>query len=132
MVKNYSVMNLGTFDKDLAAAGRVMAEKELGLSGCELSFNCAVPEQFLHFVHAHKDNEEVYIVLSGKGKFMAGSDEFDVQEGSVIRVAPLVGRALKAEGGKMTYICIQASANSLKQSTMDDAIVCEEKASWMK
>ncbi len=132
MAKNYSVMNVGTFGKDLEAAGRIMAEKELGLTGCELSFNCSAPEQFLPFVHAHKDNEEVYIVLSGKGKFMADGEEFEVKEGSVVRVAPLVGRAIKAEGGKLTYICIQASAGSLKQATMDDAAVCEEKASWMK
>ena len=41
MAKNYSVMNVGTFGKDLEAAGRIMAEKELGLTGCELSFNCS-------------------------------------------------------------------------------------------
>jgi mannose-6-phosphate isomerase-like protein (cupin superfamily) len=31
--------------------------------------------------HAHADMEEVYFILSGKGKMAVGEDEFDIQAG---------------------------------------------------
>lgn len=132
MAKNYAVMNLGTFQQDLAAKGRVMAGQELALTGCEISFNHTPAGRFTPFVHSHKLNEEVYIVISGKGEFMVDGEEFAIQEGSVIRVAPAGERAIKAGSEDLTYICIQAQANSLTQATMEDGVILESKASWMK
>lgn len=132
MAKNYAVMNLGTFQQDLAAKSRVMAGQELALTGCEISFNHTPAGQFTPFVHAHKLNEEVYIVISGKGEFMVDGEEFAIQEGSVIRVAPKGERAIKAGSEDLTYICIQAQADSLTQATTDDGVILESKASWMK
>ena len=133
MGKNYSSMNIGTFKGDLAQKGRVMAGQELSLTGSEISFNYTPAGKFTPFVHSHKLNEEVYIVVSGSGKFMVDGDEFDIQEGSVIRVAPAGERAIKADGGEdLAYICIQAQAGSLTQATMDDGVISESKASWMK
>lgn len=131
MEKNYSVMNIGTFGGDLAEKQRVMAGEELGLTGCEISFNHTPAGGFLPFTHAHKLNEEVYIVLGGSGTFMVDGDEFPVAEGSVVRVAPAGERAVKAGDDGLTYICIQAQAGSLTQATMDDGVPCERKASWM-
>lgn len=130
MKKNYSIMEIGTFKEGLASKGRVMAGKELGLTGSEISFNYAPAGSFTPFVHSHKQNEEVYIILSGKGMFMADSDEFSIEEGNIIRVAPEAERAIKAEND-MSYICIQAQSGSLTQATMDDGVVTESKASWM-
>lgn len=131
MEKNYSLMNIGTFQGDLVEKGRVMAGSELGLTGCEVSFNCTPPGGFTPFVHSHKLNEEVYIIVSGSGKFMVDGDEFAIQEGSVIRVAPEAERAIKAESEGLTHICIQAQANSLTQATNDDGVISTSKASWM-
>ncbi len=83
------------------------------------------------FVHAHKLNEEVYIILSGDGTFMVDGEEFAVKEGDVVRVDPAGERALKAGDNGMTYVCIQVQAGSLTQATMDDGAMCETKASWM-
>ena len=132
MDKNYSLMNIGTFQGDLAQKGRVMAGEQLGLTGCEISFNSTPAGQFTPFVHSHKLNEEVYIIVSGNGSFMVDGEEFAIQEGSVIRVAPAAERAIKAGDQTLVYICIQAQASSLTQATMDDGVVTETKASWMK
>lgn len=131
MEKNYSLMNVGTFAGDLAGKRRVMAGNELGLTGCEISLNCTPAGEFAPFVHTHKLNEEVYIVVSGNGKFMVDDDEFAIQEGSVIRVAPAGKRAIKAGEEDLTYICIQSQAGSLTQATNDDGVISEAKASWM-
>lgn len=132
MAANYSIMNIGTFHQDLAQKERVMAGEALRLTGCEISFNSTPAGEGSPFVHAHKLNEEVYIILSGNGIFKVDEEEFPVQEGSVIRVAPAGERAIKAGDEKLVYICIQAQAGSLTQATMEDGFLCESKASWMK
>lgn len=125
-------MNIGTFAGDLAAKGRIMAGSELGLSGCEISLNFTKAGEFTPFVHSHKLNEEVYIVISGKGKLSVDGEEFAIREGSIIRIAPAGERAIKAESDDLVYLCVQAQAGSLTQATMEDGIINESKASWMK
>ena len=131
MSKNYSIMEIGTLKEDLAKKERIMVGQELGLTGSEISLNFVPAGKYTPFVHSHKLNEEVYIILNGKGLFMVDGDEFPVQEGSIIRVAPEGERAMKAEDD-IAYICIQAQAGSLTQATKDDGVIHESKASWMK
>lgn len=38
--------------------------------------------------HEHGDLEEVYFVLSGRGKMVVGDEEFDIQEGDAFHVPP--------------------------------------------
>ncbi len=130
MAKNYSTMSIGTFH-GLGEKGRVMAGQELGLTGTEISLNYTPAGKFTPFVHSHKLNEEVYIVISGKGEFKVDGDEFGIEEGSIIRVAPSGERAIKAGEEDLVYICIQAQGGSLTQATGDDGVICESKASWM-
>ena len=134
--KNYSLANAGNLS-DLAGKeidgmkGRFMPGKALGLTGCEVSINSTPAGGFAPFVHSHKMNEEVYIIASGKGVFHVDGDEFPVQEGSVIRVAPGGKRAIKAADEPLVYFCIQAREGSLVQASMEDGIINDEKASWM-
>lgn len=132
MNTNYNIMNIGSFTKDLAEKKRVMAGETLGLTGSEISFNHLPAGESSPFVHSHKLNEEVYVIINGNGKFMVDENEFAVEEGSVIQVAPQGERALFAGSDGLTYICIQTQANSLTQATHDDGVVTDTKASWMK
>lgn len=131
MDKNYSIVEIGTLKEDLAIKKRIMVGQDLGLTGSEISFNHTSAGGFTPFVHSHKLNEEVYIILSGKGMFMVDGDEFPIMEGSIIRVAPEGERAIKADTD-MDHICIQAQKGSLSQATGDDGVITETKASWMK
>ena len=133
--KNYSLFNMGNFselgNKEInGAKGRITLADNLGLTGCEVSINSKQAGEFTPFVHTHKMNEEVYIILSGKGMFYVDGEEFSIREGSMIRVAPQGGRAIKADEA-MLFICIQANKGSLVQATMEDGVLNEEKASWM-
>jgi hypothetical protein len=58
-------------------------------------------------------------------------EEFPIQEGSLIRVAPAGERALSAGDEDMYYICIQAEEGSLTGATREDGIKLPSKASWM-
>ena len=134
--KNFQVVNMGDF-KDLlekefnGGKGKYFIGQDIGLTGCEVSINCLPAGQSVPFVHAHKKNEELYIIIDGNGIFFIDGEEFSVQEGSLIRVSPNGQRALKAGEQDLYFICIQAQANSLEQATMKDGIIVETKASWM-
>lgn len=134
---NYSVFNMGAFaslgEKDFhGTKGRLMLGQELGLTGCEVSMNSLPAGKYTPFVHAHKMNEEFYIVISGDGAFYVDGEEFSIQEGSLVRVAPAGERAIKAGEAGLVYVCIQAQANSLTQSTENDGVLNQSKASWME
>jgi mannose-6-phosphate isomerase-like protein (cupin superfamily) len=92
----------------------------------ELPAGVSVP-----FVHAHKRNEEVYIILSGKGRFFIDGDEFGAEAGDVVRIDPTGERCIKADDQEtIKFVCIQAEANSLVQFTKNDGVPSEAKPSW--
>lgn len=127
---NYHLTNVGKF-RDFSEVGRMMLGETLGLSGCEISINSLGAGMSIPFVHSHKLNEEVYIVLSGEGQFMVDGEEFAIQEGSSLRVSPEAERTLRAGEEELVYLCIQAQKDSLTQATEGDGAILETKASWM-
>ena len=127
--KNYQATSVG----DIQAKGRVTLHNELALTGSEISINELPPGVSVPFLHSHKRNEEVYIVVKGKGRFQVDGDEFDIAEGSVIRVDPAGARCITADSqSSIRYICIQTEAKSLVQFTEADGVILEAKPSWLK
>jgi mannose-6-phosphate isomerase-like protein (cupin superfamily) len=127
--KNYQATSVG----DIQAKGRVTLHNELALTGSEVSINELPPGVGVPFLHSHKRNEEVYIVVKGKGRFQVDGDEFEVAEGSVIRVDPAGQRCIAADPqSSLRYICIQTEAKSLVQFTEGDGNILETKPSWLK
>ena len=127
--KNYQATSVG----DIQTKGRVTLHNELALTGSEVSINELPPGVSVPFVHSHKRNEEVYIVVKGKGRFYVDGDEFEVAEGSVIRVDPAGQRCITADSQTpIRYVCIQTEAKSLVQFTETDGVILETKPSWLK
>lgn len=120
--KNYTLLNTGTF-ANLSEKGRVVVGPELGLTSSEISLNSMAAGQSSPFLHSHKLNEEIYIVISGSGTFTVDGETFPIQEGSLIRVAPEGVRSMTAGDAGLVYICIQAEQNSLTQSVMEDGVL---------
>ena len=89
---NYKASSAG----ELQGPGRVVLHEALALTGSEISINELPAGASIPFVHSHKRNEEVYIILEGKGRFHVDGDEFEVGEGTVVRVDPAGARCLKA------------------------------------
>lgn len=116
-------------------ASRTELHELLSLTGTEVSINNLPAGVSIPFVHAHKNNEELYIVLSGKGSFFVDGEEFLISEGDCLRVDPKGERCLKAaDDSALRYLCIQSGAGSLQGYTMSDGIISEEfkKPSWLK
>lgn len=119
--EGYSVASVGNLDK---FEGKAFVKDVLGTTSVELSFGSLAPGETVPFFHHHKQNEEVYVVLRGKGVFILDNAEIPVESGSVIRVAPQVSRNTKNTGSEpLVYICIQGKADSLEQYTMTDGII---------
>ncbi|MCR8919913.1 cupin domain-containing protein [Parasutterella secunda] len=116
-------------------ASRTELHELLSLTGTEVSINNLPAGVSIPFVHAHTNNEELYIVLSGKGSLFVDGEEFLISEGDCLRVDPKGERCLKAaDDSALRYLCIQSRAGSLQGYTMSDGIISEEfkKPSWLK
>lgn len=108
--------------------GKLFLKDATSSSSCEISFGTLPSGTSVPFFHSHKENEENYIILSGKGRFQVNDEAFDVAEGSVIRVATNCDRNLKCISEEpMTYICIQAKEGSLGNYTMTDAEITQRE-----
>lgn len=120
-----SVGNLATF------SGKLFLKDATGATSCELSFGELESGKALPFFHAHKQNEEQYIILTGSGQFQVDDDVFAIASGSVVRVATAGKRSLRCTSKEsLRYLCIQAKTDSLEQWTMDDGIIIEQEAKW--
>jgi mannose-6-phosphate isomerase-like protein (cupin superfamily) len=127
--KNFKTSSIG----DIQKLGRVTLNAELALTGSEISINELPVGAGVPFVHAHKRNEEVYIVVKGKGLFYVDGEEFAIEEGDVVRVDPTAARSIAASAtSPIRYICIQTEAKSLVQHTQNDGVPVKAKTSWIK
>ncbi|ATB68781.1 hypothetical protein SJPD1_0666 [Sulfurospirillum diekertiae] len=126
--KNYSVRSLG----NVTSLGRIELHEALSLTGSEVTINELPSGVSVPFVHAHKNNEEVYVVLSGKGWLYIDGDEFEIKEGDAFRIDPNGARCIKADNASaLRFICIQAKANSLEGFTQTDGIAVDVKPTWL-
>ena len=134
--KNYAIDEIGSLENLVhhnfhGVPGKRFIGKNLGLTGCEVSINRLPAGEGMPFIHAHRKNEELYVVLGGSGVFYVDEEEFPICEGSLIRVSPDGARGLTAGSTDLYFICIQAEENSLTQTTLEDGYRIDARASWM-
>ena len=103
---------------------RVELHDLLSLTGAEISVNSLSAGAGVPFVHSHKKNEEIYGVLSGKGRAVLDGETVELTAGDWLRVAPAVKRQFSAaEDSPISFLCVQVRENSLEGYTADDAVV---------
>ena len=103
---------------------RVELHDVIGLTGAEVSINNLPAGAGVPFVHSHKNNEEIYAILSGRGTATLDGEKVELEAGDWVRVSPSVKRqfcASEAEG--ISFACIQVKENSLEAYTADDAVM---------
>jgi len=116
-MKNYTKTNIGN-------EGRTELHEKLALTGAEISVNNLPAGAGVPFVHSHKNNEEIYGILSGKGKVVIDGEEIALSAGDWLKVAPAAKRQFSAaEDSGISFVCIQVKENSLGGFTADDAVV---------
>ena len=108
----------------VAEAPRTELHDSLGLTGAEISINELPAGASVPFVHANKHNEEIYAVLSGKGKAVIDGDTVELNAGDWVRISPAAKRQFFASADEgIRYLCIQVRENSLEGYTANDAIL---------
>lgn len=126
MSENFKLISVGE-------APRTELHDQLGLTGCEVSINTLPAGAAVPFVHMHKQNEELYGVLAGRGEIWIDGEVHEIKAGDWFRVSPAGKRAIRASQSEaVTFICVQTKAGSLEGYTMTDGVPCEEKAPWLE
>ncbi len=103
---------------------RIELHDTLGLSGAEVSINVLPQGASVPFVHSHKQNEEIYGILEGKGTAVIDGESVALSAGDWLRIAPAAKRRFfAAQNSSIKYICIQVKENSLQSYTASDATI---------
>lgn len=103
---------------------RIELHEKLSLTGAEISLNKLPAGANVPFVHSHKENEEIYGILSGNGKVIIDGEEISLSTGDWLKIAPAAKRQFFASDiSGITYICIQVKENSLEHFTAEDAVI---------
>lgn len=115
--------NMSNFKKvHVENVARTELHETLALTGAEISINSLPAGECVPFVHYHKNNEEIYGIMSGSGKVVIDGEETVLTKGDWLRISPTAKRQFFADKNEsITYICIQVKENSLDTYTMSDA-----------
>ena len=111
--------------------GKLFLRNLLGSAGLEMSLNVVPPGQGMPFLHKHRQNEEVYVVVGGRGQYLVDGECIDVTEGSVLRISPPVARTWRNNSDAPLYfLCIQYRANSVIEGRGADGQKVEGQPVW--
>lgn len=113
------------FDKIGTTEGaRVELHDALHLTGAEISINVLPQGASVPFVHAHRQNEEIYAILEGEGVAEIDGERVPLTAGDWLRISPAAKRRFFAsETSAIKYLCIQVKAGSLGAYTAADALI---------
>jgi quercetin dioxygenase-like cupin family protein len=78
--------------------------RELGLSHFRYGAGFRAP-----MGHSHREQEEIYVVISGSGRVKLDDDVCDVRQWDVVRVAPEVVRAFEASDDGLELVVVASA-----------------------
>ena len=88
-MKNYTKISVGQ-------DARTELHDQLGLTGAEISVNNLPAGAGVPFVHYHHKNEEIYMILSGRGQAILDGETVALNAGDWLRIAPETRRQFSA------------------------------------
>lgn len=138
---NFSAINMGKLSElndyvlelapEVKIPGKVFGGAAIGATGGEFSFQVFQPGTETGFLHTHKQHEELYFFLSGKGEFQVDGQVIPVQEGSVVRVTPDGRRSVRNNGtAPLTMLCVQYRGNTFTAEDAADGVILNEPVKW--
>ena len=84
------------------------ARKDLDAEATGLAYYVVKPGKRQSFGHRHEKAEEIYVVLSGRGRVKLDDEVVDVEAFDAIRVAPQVARAFEAGDDGLEVLAVGA------------------------
>jgi mannose-6-phosphate isomerase-like protein (cupin superfamily) len=139
---NYSAIDIGDFNNltdykylhpklNQYIDNKVFIGEILKTTGVEISFQILPPNTEMAFIHKHKNHEEIYIFISGMGQFKVDNEQFDVKEGSIIRISPNGERTWRNNStNPLIFMVIQSQEGSLTNHFIADGMRVNKEISW--
>lgn len=138
---NFSAISVGALNElgdyvlelgpEVKIPGKVFGGAALGATGSEFSFQVFQPGTESSFLHTHKNHEELYFFLSGKGEFQVDGEVFPIAEGSVVRVNPAGRRSVRNNGTTpLVMLCVQYRGNTFTSEDAADGVILNEEVKW--
>lgn len=138
---NFSAISVGALNElgdyvlelgpEVKIPGKVFGGAALGATGSEFSFQVFQPGTESGFLHTHKNHEELYFFLSGKGEFQVDGKVFPIAEGSVVRVNPAGKRSVRNNGTTpLVMLCVQYRGNTFTSEDAADGVILNEEVKW--
>lgn len=138
---NFSAINVGKLNElgdyvlelgpEVKIPGKVFGGSALQATGAEFSFQLFAPGTETGFLHTHKNHEELYFLLSGKGEFQVDGKIFPIGEGSVVRVAPAGARSVRNNGTEpLVMLCVQYRGATFTAEDATDGNILNAKVEW--
>ncbi|MCX4358147.1 MAG: cupin domain-containing protein [Rikenellaceae bacterium] len=139
--KNFNAADVGILNElgdytlklgaDIEIPGKIFGGNALHTTGCEFSLQLFRPVSETGFLHTHKNHEELYLFLKGKGEFQVDGDIFPVKEGSVVRVSPAGKRSVRNNGTEpLAMLCLQYKSDTFNAEDASDGIISNEPVKW--
>lgn len=139
--ENFSVISVGKLSElseyvielspEVKIPGKVFGGAALQATGSEFSFQMFQPNTETGFLHTHKNHEELYFFLAGKGEFQVDGQVFPVEEGSIVRVAPHGKRSVRNNGtASLVMLCVQYRGNTFTAEDATDGVILDEPVKW--
>jgi quercetin dioxygenase-like cupin family protein len=112
---NYTQLNLKDIEDQAPTWGVDSLEcrparTELGAEAIGLTHYRVKPGRRVGFGHSHDTVEEVYLVLSGSGRFKLDDEVIDVVEGGLVYCPPAVVREWEADEDGLEIVAFGAHA----------------------
>lgn len=138
---NFSAISVGALNElddyvlelgpEVKIPGKVFGGAALGATGSEFSFQVFQPGTESGFLHTHKNHEELYFFLSGKGEFQVDGEVFPIAEGSVVRVNPAGKRSVRNNGTTpLVMLCVQYRGNTFTSEDAANGVILNEEVKW--
>lgn len=138
---NFSAISVGALNElgdyvlelgpEVKIPGKVFGGAALGATGSEFSFQVFQPGTESGFLHTHKNHEELYFFLSGKGEFQVDGEVFPIAEGSVVHVNPAGKRSVRNNGTTpLVMLCVQYRGNTFTSEDAADGVILNEEVKW--
>ena len=139
--ENFSAISVGKLSElgdyvlelspEVKIPGKVFGGAALQATGSEFSFQMFQPGTETGFLHTHKNHEELYFFLSGKGEFQVDGQVFPVEEGSVVRVSPDGKRSVRNNGTTpLVMLCVQYQGGTFTAEDATDGVILNEPVKW--
>jgi mannose-6-phosphate isomerase-like protein (cupin superfamily) len=77
-------------------------------------------------VHRHRDPEQVYVIVRGRGTMLVGSEWAEVGEGTLVFVPPGTDHAIRNDGTELLSY-VSATAPPFEQGELGSAFIFEPR-----